>query len=694
MRQYNEKNEKQNVQNTEKIIQSCTSDLNNITHTMTDMSCYVDKMSEKQSEPVVSYDTWLKVDDSNISMQWHSPKVLNENTSPPPWFTEYMESMKKQMMSTITQEVVKQMKEILNEHLDSFTSLISDETNQSRRRSHSSLSKRHLRCSFDSHLNAQLNERNHKTVNAQDEGQFSDASIEQVDEPEDLNINMNAKDHCRQLQQTKLLLNLNDLDNIKDIHEILKEKQYYRIDEMTNNLDISANNKQGYKESVQNVNDNNVQEDVTPICSMTSDALKILDGELRMNCSITGNRALNVDSFHENTWCDDLTEDIDKISHCSGCSIAADERKHVDTFVMVDMPTSENTDPPLAHSKVFSIAELQQRDNSRDSPSFELLSETPSPRSSSCIDEEHFVNVFSTNEEDLQTTVEIPKTVTSSAYMVDIYGKIYNEHLPISNTNVEFEKRSDGVYSFVAETLPVRETRSSKPSHTEQQTFCEQKSSQYNTTDSNDEQSELPNCSKIADDQHQESSAEFHWRMNSQSQTDASDFMQSFHSHTTSVTDNNNDCFYQSCHSYAKQKTMTKDAQKATTIPRKVTWHTTREKKSGRARMDETYRDDWNKFRSQQSSRTTGLDGSNWSRSSSGEQVPNATADPVLILPETLLTMAAQVGSIAYVTARDMFDKLRLHTKEDPVKHRHVKVNTATNNCSSSWTTRRPANQS
>ncbi|XP_032690294.1 uncharacterized protein LOC116853349 isoform X2 [Odontomachus brunneus] len=667
--------QERDVQNTMKMMFSCISNISTMTQSMTNM---VIEMNERQRRFIVPSDTQFQVDDSNASSRQQSSKVLHADTSPPPWFIEYMESMKKEIVSTVTQEVVKQMTEMLNKRNKRIKSFLSNETKQSKRRSHSSLSKRYPRCFFD----PQSKEKNQKRMNAQDEGHFSDASIERVDEPQDSNVN--AKDHDRQLHLTKLYLR--DLDGIKgQLHKILKEKRYYRDDEMTNNLDMDTNNKQERRQSIQNVNNNNVQEDITsPICNMTSDALKILDGELRMNCSITGNRALNIDSFHENTWCDDLMEDIDKISYCSGCSIAADEREHVDTFVIVEMPMSENANPSLTQPNTSSATELQHRD-SRDSPSFELLSETSSPRSSLYVKEGHFVNVFSAQETNLQMPVENPNPAVSSTYMVDIHGKIYNEYLPTTpDTNVEFEKRSDGVYSFVTETLPVREADSSKSANAQQQTFSEQKNSQYNATSSNDdERNQLPSYSRVVGDQHQSSAETFYWRTHSQSKIDTNDFMQSFHSHTTSVTDNNNDLFDK-----------TKNIQTATMTSGKATRHSVHDKRSSKIKADET-RNDSDKFnRSQQSSRTSGSNGcSNESRRTFGEQLPNSTADPVLILPETLLTMAAQVGSIAYVTARDMFDKLRSHA-EDPVKRRRMKLNTATDNCSSSSATRRPANQS
>lgn len=78
----------QNAENLEKMVQSCTSDLNSVTHATTDM---VSKMNEKQSK-FVPRNTRFQADDViNVLMRWHSPKVLHEDTSPPPWFTEYME---------------------------------------------------------------------------------------------------------------------------------------------------------------------------------------------------------------------------------------------------------------------------------------------------------------------------------------------------------------------------------------------------------------------------------------------------------------------------------------------------------------------------------------------------------------------------------------------------------------------------
>lgn len=89
MEQSDKTSKEQDARDTAMMTQSCTSDLNGTTRAMTDM---ISKMGEKQPEVVVPSDTWFQVDDLNVLTRWHS----HEDTSPPPWFTEYMESVSTQ----------------------------------------------------------------------------------------------------------------------------------------------------------------------------------------------------------------------------------------------------------------------------------------------------------------------------------------------------------------------------------------------------------------------------------------------------------------------------------------------------------------------------------------------------------------------------------------------------------------------
>lgn len=238
--------------------------------------------------------------------------------------------------------------------------------------------------------------------------------------------------------------------------------------------------------------------------------------------------------------------------------------------------------------------------------------------------------------------------------------------------NISLEKRSDGTYSFTAKTLPIYEIDSAKSSYAELQTSSERKTSQDNPKSSDDNARSSPYLNAESD---QPETPLLYTRTHSQSQTDSNDFTQSFHSHTTSVTDN--DLLYTGSSTYFAEQNIrdhndegaTKNQQRTATTATKSSskQKTSRETRRGRkskATADETRRDDAGKrFRPHQSSRGNSFDGSSigFRTNRFGEQLP----DPVHILPETLVTVATHVGSIAYVTARHMFnkfDKLRSQT--------------------------------
>lgn len=563
---------------------------------------------------------------------------------------------------------LKHMVEMLNKRLDYLAPLPCNECYQCQ--SHP--------CFLKRHSNPRAKQTDEKRINTQDEGQSTDTSMEHT----------NAKDHERQLRQEKLNLH-HELDRIKGEIRVLMKDKYHRFDGMT---DPNLGTTKGQEQPTQN---NNVREDfASPSCCMSSKVdlhdLKALDGELRMNCSITGNQMLYLDCLEDT--CDNLMEDIDKVSLCSGCFNGTEDREQEDTFVMIDMPTLESADRLLTDSKVF--AEHRQRDSSRDSPSFELLSETPSPRSSLYIDEEHFSNSFPAYENG-GNPLPSQETNVQRIYVVDVHGKIYNSSTNAGEcANTDFEKRTDGVYSFVAETLPVQETDLSKSSYVVPD---ERNGSQGNTTILNDDARSSPTSYLSVESDHvrQPEETSSYPRMHSQSQTDSGDFMQSFHSHTTSVTDNG-DVFAESYSSLAEQAqhdrnevtvmeirgmtaattmtttsmTMTTTTSATSSSQRKPARHVRERKYSG---ADKTRCDDANKrFRSHHPNREKSSNESiNGSRRTSGEQM---SADPVHILPEALVTVAAHVGSVAYVTARDVFhklDKLRSHTVSIQAVHKY-----------------------
>lgn len=335
------------------------------------------------------------------------------------------------MVSTITDEVVKHVTETLNKRLDLLAPVVTNEFSQSRR--HPPLWKRHLRCSSDS----RSNESSQKQSNVQDEGQSSDISIETVDESQDANIAKGSEQHLR---QEKLNLK-HDLNRIQDQIRMLLKKERHRISKVIGHLEPNAD--EGQEQPVQT---NNARKDPVVLTNKSNSEsllfdqydqrtqtkpLKIPDGELRMNCSITGNQML--DGNHPNvSWYDDnfTLEDTDEVNLCSGSFVAADDQEQEDTFVIVTMPTSKNLEQSLAHPTTSvttvdaAVAQQQQRDSSRDSPSFELLSETPSPPSSLYIDEEHFSSAFSVNGESPQPSEEPNRSYSPCLYVADVFSDI------------------------------------------------------------------------------------------------------------------------------------------------------------------------------------------------------------------------------------------------------------------------------
>lgn len=510
--------------------------------------------------------------------------------------------MKKDMISTITHEVVKNMTEVLNKRLDSLVYSSLKKLGQTRSQSYSSLPKRHPRCSFDS------NEKNQKRMRPQDEEQSSDASIERVDEPQNVNTAKDPqtkKDMISTISQEvvkemTVMLNRIPLDPLKSVPSKklgqsrsqsflpLSERFTRYLDSQSSddaslestyeprNADISTRILKDIENAIENsenrkkwrhywktrVNNdnlssnkeqstqNNAQEDFVPRKNSPlqvdpipyDESSRMLENELRMSCSVTGHQILDEGHRPKEAWCCN-NSDIEKTGFwsCDG------EEEDDDAFEIIQMPTSAGRNESFARPEE-PAAEQRRHDSNRDSPSFELLSEPPSPTPMSFMNfnEEHFsANEGTAEQQSLQFANTNPPT--SSVYVVDIHGKIYNEHQLADHddhVSADLEKRSGGVYSFVTKTLPVQDTCCPKSSHSEQRSSERKKNSRddvYGTCENaNSPYDDVRNShtSYLTVRTHCDSKTQ----CSCQSQTDSSDFTQSFHSHTTSVTDTTDIC--------------------------------------------------------------------------------------------------------------------------------------------------------
>lgn len=735
------------------------------------------KMDVKRSEE--SSEERTELEDAEI------PKKSNEtlikchlDTAPPPWFAEYMESMKKDMMSAITHEVVKNVTDVLNKRLDSLAYPLLKELGQSRNQLYSSLPKRHPRCSFDS------NEKNQKRMRSQDEEQSSDASIERVDEPQNVNT---AED----LQTKKDVISTISQEVVKEMTEMLNKiplhksvpskklgqprtqlhslssKRFARLSDLYSSeknqrkmrpqdgeqssddasmestyepyIDITKLNRQlehdligatrmfgaNLKEEkrkkkhqrTQITTDNltseigkeqptqsNKREDFAPrkkgppqVDPTTyNETLGIFENEqLRMSCSVTGHQILDESRRREVR----NNSVIDKTSFWS-CNQGEEDD---DAFEIIQMPASDSKDESLTQPEE-SAAEQRRHDSNRDSPSFELLSEPPSPTPISTFmhfNEEHFSANEENPEQQFFTDYNMNPS-TNSIYVVDIHGKIYTEHQsadPEECISADLERRSGGAYSFVTETLPVQDTHCSKSSCPEQRS-SERKNSRDDASDIRVNASNLyddvrnSHTSYLTVRTHCDSKTQS--QCSCQSQTDSNDFTQSFHSHTTSVTDTTD--IYPETYGngrYGEQvPTTAKDVREAATVTATATATatvTTTPKNDHDVRVGgyckketrtneqhchdtETYPEF---FSAPPSSTPQGIpvDSSYQSGQASGSSNKSSpTGGPSKIgeqmeyfFPESLV-LAAKVGAFAFDTACEVFDKIRAHARENSIK--------------------------
>ncbi|KYN38877.1 hypothetical protein ALC56_06876 [Trachymyrmex septentrionalis] len=682
------------------------------------------------------------------------------DTMPPPWFIEYMEAMKKDMVSTITKEVVKKVTVELNKRLNSFANPpLKEELGQSRSQSYSFLSKRHPKCSFDS------NEKNQKRMSSQDEEQSSDASIERVDEPQNVNTTEDlqtkkdmistisqevVKEMTEMLNKTSLksvsskkhgqsqnhshLSSLKRFSRYFDPHSSEKNQRKKKSQDgeqssddasmehmyESRNADISRQKKldrliedticatlkeekrkrkyhqRMASETTDNINkttDNinsdvgkeqsrsNMREDFVPqknlplhVDPKSYDETKgVFENELRMSCSVTGHQILD-EGRRRDTWC----SDIDKTSFCS-CN---QEEEDDDAFEFIQMPTLGSRDESLTHSEELT-GEQRRHDSNRDSPSFELLSESPSPTPTCFMhfNEEHFsANEGNPNEYE---SFSFLNSRYSSIFVIDIHGRIYNDYelakLNWQSVNADLKKRIDKKRNlYITDQLqnthcsnPILEQSNEWKKNPRDDIGC---NSRDNVSNSYDDVRNS-HTSYLTVQTHCDSKSQS--QCSCQSQTDLNDFTQSFHSHTTSVTDTTD--IYTEAYGndkYDEQVITTKNVREAGTGTAAAT-STATATATTTATATATPKNDHDKtsvdppYQSTQSTRSSDTASSNVGSKKTfiGEtlDIHWRDPDPAHILPE-LVTAAAHVSSLAYDTAREVFDKIRAHTREDSVK--------------------------
>lgn len=424
---------------------------------------------------------------------------------------------------------------------------------------------------------------------------------------------------------------------------------------------------------------------------------KLEEDALRMGCSVTGQ-----DMFERPTEriLDYALSDSDNISIISDVSHASDMEAINNNFEMIiHRPTTiadsaalhSYDDPPIDRrcatdrpaivtlESANTDVDADDLDNTRDSSSFELLSEPPSPALSIYMDEDHFSpGKNETSNYNINADTSVDKRGNQSKieicpYAIDAQGKIYQQNIvdvdEISE-EIVLEKRSGGAYSFVGETLPGSTKESVILTEDRSEPIGDEMpdAASGNSNESTCDVGIEVTVEATIDSHGGQSADAFH------------ESTQSFHSHTAPQAENDRRDFGASASSGERGEApctprshvfIDRNASKGLgdtkrSSPRK-------QAASGNKNSDEARSDRQRSNRKpSHESHASGNRGSNqrhgersrrfadWSttRTRMMDDIVFNAVDPMHILPETLVTGAVHVASSAYTTARRVYDKI------------------------------------
>lgn len=478
------------------------------------------------------------------------------------------------------------------------------------------------------------------------------------------------------------LLDLSEVKFIKDkIREFVKEKETKKYHQLL--VQIAADHLEKDAQS-QEESDENLFTASPQLRSIRSVDWKPAQIGHHMSCSVTGHQMLDETLQSKDMWSDRHNDENDKSSFRS-----CDREDDDDTFEIIQMPTSETENMSFEEP----VVEQQEHDsNDRDSPSFELLTEPSSP-CSIYITEDHFAAIEGKpDEEDPQANSNNPTNCDRLQLEFD---------KSVKSTNADSKKQSGGAY--VTETLPAQDFNSfckvRKENIRAKQRLNEGKYSRDSKSGDKNSFTENPKvrlikptdwlpersvsedmCGAYDDVRNSHTSyLTVQTQCDCQSQcANSGDLTQSFHSHTTSIndiTDVSHRLVYTD-NSHSSQMPSADGQDDAAAIPKSsLDSHVGSDRVKNVKTNERHDADNYPKcreFRAQDADaqhqfhrmnsgfvdRSSFSDGSGKAFATEQSLGP---ADSVHILPETLVSAAAQVGSFAYDTAREVFDKIRAH---------------------------------
>ncbi|XP_015602428.1 uncharacterized protein LOC107271222 [Cephus cinctus] len=614
------------------------------------------------------------------------------DTTPPPWFKNYMEMLKTDIVTEVSSKVMSNVMDILNKRSE----------DPSRSNSHySSRWERHSRDPEE-----RLHHR--KTKKVTEEVELTNALLSSDLQDEHLMWKVKRIENQKRAlqiklerleQKTRMILekkkkrfrdgsgNSNNLEEASKKSEALEESKkstpvrnphYLPTETVNNSIDIKT------EESMPNVSNN--QPEV----------------KLRMSCSVTGHEMLDKSNIKSTDYYSESNSDnisiISNISHTSDqdhnfemipmpSCIVGKTSSSVDGDSKEKISTGDNCLPRNNLNFVFYDAE-SDRNNNMDSPSFELLSEPASPALSIHMDEDHFHSddkeidtyVLSSNIE-FNGEESIPKRL-GSPYEVDFEGKMYKKIHNDSDTSIDvnLEKRPGGTYSYISETLPIHNIDQEEPakmfksdcvleSHPKQcDTNLEAKCCHASYAANTEQFFSKPK--KV------EMKVETPRKSHHDSQdlgNESTESAQSFSSHTISSPEINAFAFAEvhSGSSYSTHKYVFVDHNASKGLGETYSKTNSGKSQEPTKNKSTTSTKHPNEYPNKNSSCYCTDQPYGVREATSRKSAPElglGPADPVHILPETLVTGAVHVASKAYITARKVLNKIRTQSMDEAQK--------------------------
>nr|XP_050858068.1 putative histone-lysine N-methyltransferase 1 [Vespula vulgaris] len=591
---------------------------------------------------------------SNITSQ----DVLNN--VPPTWFVQYMEQLKKDIITEVSNQIMFNVMENLNKcSMRSPICTESKDANKSENQSH------RLKSKCNHQRNNLLTDQRRQYKRKKRDMLVDKIYSEHVDKPL-INI---IKSRKKQVKKFEEKFEYNSEPN-EDKEEENVHNETYNASELMSNIN-SAHKQNDIGEKQIEDKRNSMSPNFLPLESSKENLYNepnIFNGTKenggqRMNCSITEYQMLDKKYLESTTCC--CGSDIENISIRSDLSSNTEICDDYNEFELISMPikykTNTNCHKQKSPSKTENIKNIAHKEDDdeivTDLLTFDLLPEISPASSVICIAENHFTansnNSTSMNKKDLNNVSTYKLGEKEDSKNEDnINEKIHDTHL--SNTlkkctNNNSTNLTDNICS-----LFIKKTSKS----IDENTNLLHLESKHNNTNAMKIDVNSSHTSYLTTEPVNPIFSDFPIAQhNCQAQTDLNDLTQSFHSHTTSITDNGvygiSETNTSNSHDYSKHSFS--DCNKSAAS------------KKNKIR-EQIKKDLGNKYLENNPKKEENKNVGHIVEETTTDSMPG-TAEPIHILPETLVTGAFHFASIAYGTAREAIVRIRSNSKDDRLSY-------------------------